>query len=340
MSQTLNLEQAAQSLAAGELILFPTETVYGLAANALDPIAVARIFEAKGRPRFNPIICHLSDGDALRRYATIDRLSADLIEAFWPGPLTLLLPHEGRIPSIATAGSALAAFRAPDHRLAQGLLSLCSFPLAAPSANLSGKRSPTDAAMALEQLGAAVAGVLDGGPCRIGLESTIVQSTGNEVHILREGGISREELLSSGFLIAEPTPGDAPPAPGRLSSHYAPEAALIFIEGWDETRAATLRIRLAEESSRRGPRGVILSPEPIAGWMRELLPDYPALTLSPGGDLRIAAAELFRTLDRLRPPDTVCIVAIAAAERDLGRAINDRLRRAAAVHIVPDAHSD
>lgn len=340
MSQTLNLKQAAQALAAGELILFPTETVYGLAANALDPIAVARIFEAKGRPRFNPIICHLSDGDALKRYATIDPLSAELIEAFWPGPLTLLLPHGGRIPSIATAGSALAAFRAPDHRLAQELLALCSFPLAAPSANLSGKRSPTDAAMALEQLGAAVAGVLDGGPCRIGLESTVVQTTGSGVHILREGGISREALLSAGFVIAETSPGDAPPAPGRLSNHYAPEAALVFIEGWDETKAAMLRELLAEETSRRGPRGVILSPGPIAGWLRELLPDYPLLILSPEGDLRIAAAELFRTLDRQRPPETGFIIAIAAPERDLGRAINDRLRRGAAVHIVPDAHSD
>lgn len=333
MNQRLTVEAAAAHLRAGELVILPTETVYGLAANALDPDAVLRIFAAKERPRFNPIICHLPDADAVFRYGDADDTARELAARFWPGPLTLLLPHRGRIPAITTAGSPLAGFRVPAHPLALEVLRRVEFPLAAPSANRSGARSAVTADIALADLGHAAAGALDGGPCSVGLESTVVQLFGREAHVLREGGVSREALAEAGFVVVDatrPAADQAPRSPGQLLKHYAPALPLLLIESdpANESERADLRRRLV----------ALGGPTQRLAWLEFGAHAPPLdvefrLELSRSGDLTAAARALFMRLDELsalaRRGATACI-ARAVPEIGLGRAINDRLRRAAA----------
>lgn len=333
MNQRLTVEEAAARLRAGELVILPTETVYGLAANALDPDAVLRIFAAKERPRFNPIICHLPDADAVFRYGDADEPARELAARFWPGPLTLLLPHRGRIPAVTSAGSPLAGFRVPAHPLALEVLRRVEFPVAAPSANRSGARSAVTADIALADLGHAAAGALDGGPCSVGLESTVVQLFGREAHVLREGGVSREDLQAAGFVVVDatrPAADAAPLSPGQLLKHYAPALPLLLLES-DPVSAAEL-----DELRRR--LAALAGPAPRLVWLEfgAQAPPLAAefhLELSRAGDLNAAARALFVRLDELsdlkRAGATACLVR-AAPEIGLGRAINDRLRRAAA----------
>ncbi len=300
------IAEAAGLLAAGELVAFPTETVYGLGGDARDDRAVAKIYEAKGRPSFNPLIVHLPDLDAVERIAEVGPKARTLAQAFWPGPLTLVLPlRDGAgISPLVTAGLGTVAVRVPAHPLAQQLLRAFGGPLAAPSANPSGRVSPTRAEHVLDGLTGRIAAVLDGGACAVGLESTIVLADPDPV-LLRPGGVPVEALAAAlGESLA--TGGDAgkPTSPGQLVSHYAPEAAL----------------RLDATEALEGE--VLVGFGPVAG----------VLSLSRSGDLVEAAASLFQTLreaDHLAGPKGRIAFA-PVPERGLGRAINDRLRRAAA----------
>ncbi len=343
----LSVRQAAQCIRAGRLVIVPTETVYGLAADALNEDAVAHIFEAKGRPRFNPIICHLPDADAVFRYARHSDIAERLAE-FWPGPLTVLLPHEGRIPGIVTAGSPLCGFRVPRHPLLNELLTSCDRPLAAPSANRFGRRSPTTAAMALHDLGDAVAGVLDGGPCEIGVESTVVAvRDGARLEILRPGGVTEEVLRARGFDVIERQEaagdtGDRSEAagaifetiesPGQLSSHYAPGVPLLLISG-DAGTGGEERERIEAAVDRLNPGRNAVA---YLGYGSRSVPEYcaAAFNLSPDHDLLEAARNLFSFFERIDDGEYGLIVAETLPESGLGRAINDRLRRAATSIVV------
>jgi len=306
------LTEATRLLAAGELVAFPTETVYGLGGDARSDIACARIFEAKGRPQFNPLIVHVPDLAAARVFAEVGEEAERLAAAFWPGPLTLVLPlREGAgLSPLVTAGLGTVAVRVPAHPLAQALLRAFGGPLAAPSANPSGKVSPTRAAHVMAGLAGRIAAVVDGGDCAVGVESTILGVGGLGLAgapvLLRPGGLPVEALEAClGASLA--TGGDAakPSAPGQLASHYAPGAAL---------------------------RLEVTAPEPGEVWIGFGPSEGAALTLSETGDLVEAAANLFHLLresDALAGPDGRIAVA-PVPERGLGRAINDRLRRAAA----------
>lgn len=298
--------EAARLLAAGELVAFPTETVYGLGGDARSDKAVARIYEAKGRPSFNPLIVHLPDLSAAERIAYIGPKARMLAQAFWPGPLTLVLPlrPEAGISPLVTAGLETVAIRVPAHSLAQALLRAFGGPLAAPSANPSGRVSPTRAEHVPEGLSGRIAAVLDGGPCAVGLESTIVLADPEPV-LLRPGGLPLEALEAAlGRRLTVGGDAGKPTSPGQLASHYAPEAALRL----DATEA-----QIGE---------VLVGFGPVKG----------ALSLSETGDLVEAASRLFQMLreaDRLAGPGGRIAFA-PVPDRGLGRAINDRLRRAAA----------
>jgi L-threonylcarbamoyladenylate synthase len=294
---------AAEALRRGGLVLMPTETVYGLAADAANPAAIAALFEAKGRPRFNPLIAHVTGLKAARRFAAFDDRALRLAEAFWPGPLTLVLPiiDESAVCDLARAGLDTVAVRSPAHALAQALLQAFDGPVCAPSANRSGRPSPTTFDHALEETGAAAMAALDGGPCAVGLESTVVAVLDGPVRLLRPGGLTRQAIEAAVGPLAE-AEDDARRSPGRLVRHYAPEARVRL----NATHAQP------DEAFLRFGDGV----------------DDP-LSLSPSGDVREAAQRLFsclRAADRLKP-SAIAVASVPAI--GLGEAINDRLRRAA-----------
>lgn len=299
---------AATALTAGRLVALPTETVYGLAADAANDAAVAAVFAAKGRPSFNPLIVHVLDRAMAERCADFDPVSARLADAFWPGPLTLVLPRRAHCPLslLVSAGLNTVAVRAPAHPLARALLQRFGGPIAAPSANRSGHVSPTRLAHALDELGDAIAVGLDGGPCRAGLESTIVAVRPDHVALLRPGPIGAAEIAAvAGLPVRAPESSDRVEAPGQLASHYAPRA----------------RLRLNAVRPESGEAFLAFGPAPAT--------DGPVLNLSPGGDLREAAANLFAHL-RALDTEAAAIAVMPIPEEGLGVAINDRLRRAAA----------
>ena len=300
---------AARLLRDGELVAFPTETVYGLGGDATSDRAVAAIFAAKGRPRFNPLIMHvpgLAEAQPLGEFDERARLAA---RHFWPGPLTLVLPRRaaGGLSLLASAGLATVALRAPDHPVAQALLRASGKPLAAPSANRSGRVSPTQAAHVAAELGERVALILDGGPCPVGLESTVLDLTAPRPVLLRPGGVTLEALTERlGPIETPPADASVPRAPGSLPSHYAPN----------------LPLRLDAQEARPG--------EALLAFGRDAPSGFAEMQwLSRTGDLAEAAANLFALLRRLDDPKFTGIAVMPIPERGLGRAINDRLRRAA-----------
>lgn len=303
---------AAAALARGDLVGLPTETVYGLAADARSDKAVAAIFAAKGRPQFNPLIVHVPSLDAAERFALVPPPARRLAEAFWPGPLTLVLPRRpgSGISHLATAGLDTVALRVPAHPIAQAVLKATAMPLAAPSANRSGHVSPTTAAHVAADLGEAVAVILDAGPTGIGLESTVVGFDGDRAFVLRPGGLPRAEIervLGAPLLSPEDDP-DRPASPGMLVKHYAPAA----------------RLRLDASDVRPGEALLAFGPAlpPGAGTA------VATFNLSPSGDLTEAAANLFAALRALDDKsDRIAVMPIP--DEGLGEAINDRLRRAA-----------
>lgn len=297
--------RAAALLRAGALVSFPTETVYGLGADATNDTAVARIFDAKGRPRFNPLIVHLPDVAAAQDVAVLEGDALRLADAFWPGPLTLVLPRRtgAGLSPLVSAGLPTVAVRVPDHALARRVLAETGRPVAAPSANLSGKISPTEAGHVLAGLSGRIDAVLDGGPCAVGVESTIVGFAPDPV-LLRPGGLPVEAIEAClGTPLAVHAEGGPVSAPGQLASHYAPRAPL----------------RLAAVAA--GPDERLLGFGPVEG---------AVLNLSPSGDLVEAAARLFHHLHALDEAGAGPIAVSPIPDHGLGRAINDRLRRAAA----------
>ncbi len=297
---------AARTLAEGELLAMPTETVYGLAGDAANPDAVARIFAAKGRPAFNPLISHLPTLELAEREGRFDDRARTLAERFWPGPLTLVVPAAatGRSCELARAGLGTIALRVPAHPVALALLEAFAGPVAAPSANPSGRLSPTRAEDVVRELGDAVALVLDGGPCEAGIESSIVSLLpGEPPRLLRPGAIGREALTAVVGELAAPVSGEVS-APGQLTSHYAPRAA----------------IRLGATQAKEG--------EVLLGFGPQVQGE--AANLSPDGNPVEAAANLYRLLRELDATGAAGIAVRPIPEAGLGEAINDRLRRAAA----------
>jgi L-threonylcarbamoyladenylate synthase len=316
MPSAPDLAAAAAALRAGGLVGMPTETVYGLAANACDAQAVLRVFQAKGRPTFDPLIVHVADAAQAWTVARPSPRAERLAAALWPGPLTLVLPRTAVVPDVVTSGLDTVGVRCPDHPLALALIRAAGVPLAAPSANPFGRISPTTADHVREQLGTAVAVVLDGGPCRVGIESTVLLPDPVPV-ILRPGGVTRErlqEVLGEAVLVADRTARAAAlpqQAPGMLPSHYAP--------------VKPLRLRAAGEA---------WPVDPAVGLLAFTGADVPGSArqvevLSRRGDLAEAAAGLFAALRRLDAGAATTLVAEMVPEHGLGLGINDRLRRAA-----------
>lgn len=315
------IARAAARLRAGGLVAFPTETVYGLGANALDARAVANVYAVKNRPRFDPLIVHVADAAAVADYATgIDGRARRLMERFWPGPLTLVLPKRPAVPDIVTAGLDTVAVRQPAHPVARALLRSVQFPIAAPSANPFGYVSPTTAAHVQDTLGHALDEIVDGGPCSVGVESSVLALDGPRSMLLRPGGVTLEQLESViGEIDIRASSGDSarpdPRSPGTLPSHYAPRVPLILL-------------RPGEAVSRPagGDRVGLLTLAPRAD-----APGYAVRGhLSRTGDLTEAAANLFAVLRRLDTQNLQRVFVEPVPETGLGRAIMDRLRRAAA----------
>jgi L-threonylcarbamoyladenylate synthase len=308
---------AARVLAAGGLVAFPTETVYGLGADATQGQAIARLYQAKGRPAFNPLIAHVGDAAAARVLARFDDDAARLAAAFWPGPLTLVLPKAAGCPvaELATAGLASIAVRVPDHPVARDILAAFERPVVAPSANRSGHVSPTSAAHVLADLGGRIDLIVDGGATPVGVESTIVACLG-EPALLRPGGLPRETIERVlGRPLAQPpsefaSDDEAPLAPGMLASHYAPRT----------------RLRLEADGVNAG-EALLAFGAPLAEGAEHAA---IVLNLSPRGDLVEAAANLFSHLRTLDAAGTAVIAVMPISHKGLGEAINDRLARAAA----------
>jgi L-threonylcarbamoyladenylate synthase len=310
----LALADAAAVLQRGGLVAFPTETVYGLGADAFDPRAVARIFEVKARPSFDPLIVHLAEAASLDWVAVADDPRAtDLAARFWPGPLTLVLKRRPELPDIVTSGLDTVGVRVPAHPAARALIAAAGTPLAAPSANPFGYVSPTTAAHAAELLGDAVELVLDGGPCRVGLESTILSLAGEPV-ILRPGGLPKEALEEAlGIALTVAGPSERPLAPGQLERHYATRTPL------------TVLAVPARAAPRDQGRVGLLAQRPTQAT------GFAAVeVLAPDGSVETAAARLFAALRRLDGLGLDRILAERCEETGLGYAIMDRLRRAAA----------
>jgi len=297
--------RAAELLRGGGLVSFPTETVYGVGGDATNDTAVARIFEAKGRPSFNPLIVHLPDIAAVETYAVLNGEARRLAETFWPGPLTLVLPlrRDAGLSPLVSAGLPTVAVRVPDHDLSRALLAATGKPVAAPSANPSGRISPTEAAHVLAGLDGRIEAVLDGGACPVGVESTIVGFAPAPT-LLRPGGLPAEAIEAClGGPLAVHHAADGITAPGQLASHYAPNAAI------------------------RLNAGEVHAGERLLGFGHV---DGAELNLSPAGDLVEAAANLFHHLHALDAEGDAPIAVSPIPDTGLGRAINDRLRRAAA----------
>jgi L-threonylcarbamoyladenylate synthase len=311
-----NIDIAATLLKKGEAVAIPTETVYGLAANALNTSAVAKIFQIKQRPTFDPLIIHLSSFEKVYDYVLeVPEIFEELAKKFMPGPLTLLLRKKDIIPDLVTAGSPYVAVRIPSHNVTKSLLDMVDFPLAAPSANPFGYISPTTAQHVADQLGNKVYYILDGGPCDVGLESTIIgMNEKGDIEVLRKGGLSIESIQEVvGNIIIRDISSSNPEAPGMLTSHYSPKVPLILTD--------LGQLNKVSDINRTG----IIS-------FRNFLPTIPTkhqIVLSPSGNFMDAARNLFKGMRYLDGCDLDIIYAELAPEEDLGIAINDRLRRAA-----------
>ena len=319
---THDVREAAAQIRSGRLVAFPTETVYGLGAHALDVDALARVFEIKERPTFDPIILHVAQrGDVEPLVESFPPAAQRLADRFWPGPLTMVLPKRSVVPDLATAGLPTVGVRVPDHPLALELLRTAGVPIAAPSANLFGCVSPTTARHVEEQLGDRIDLILDGGPCRVGVESTVLLTTAEPPLVLRPGGTPVEELEETiGPVAFAADSEDVGPqtAPGRLTQHYAPRTKLVLVNAAAAAAVSGSRVGLLAFKEAAHPGGFGATE-----------------VLSSSGDLREAAANFFAALRRLDAAGLELIVAERLPEHDLGRAVNDRLQRAAAGRSSP-----
>ena len=328
-----DIQTAADLLRAGGLVGIPTETVYGLGANGLDPAAVGRIFQAKGRPQDNPLILHIPGADWLERYCRdIPAAAYELARRFWPGPLTMVLRRRDNVPDQVTAGLDTVGMRCPAHPLCRVVIQAADVPVAAPSGNTSGRPSPTTAAHMLEDMDGRIDAILDGGPCSVGVESTIVDLTCTPPRLLRPGGITLEQLRAAlGEVAVDPAvtrlmgAGERPRAPGMKYRHYAPKAPVTVVTGAPERSAAYI-------AAHAGPGDGVICFE-------EFLPMYaggarPVMSLGPAGDKGEQARRVF---DALRAFDHTAVSAIWAQCPDsggIGLAVTNRLNKAAGFHIV------
>lgn len=305
-----SISEGAALIRAGKLVAFPTETVYGLGANALDDRAVASIFEAKGRPQFNPLIAHIPDFSWAAGFAEITETASRLARKFWPGPMTLVMKRRPDCPVsyLVSAGLDTVAVRLPGHATARALIEKAGAPVAAPSANISGTVSPTTAEHVRQGLAGRVSLIIDGGPCAVGVESTVLDVTGEVPVLLRAGGLTVEDIrgVTGDVLFPEKDP-ELPRSPGQLSSHYAP----------------SLPVRLNASEAREGEALLGFGPAGKA-----------VLNLSPSGDLKEAAANLFAFMRALDKKEFSGIAVMPVPTAGLGLAINDRLKRAAYPHRV------
>ncbi len=310
-----NIKKAAGLLKKGKLVAFPTETVYGLGANGLNPLAVTKIFEAKNRPSFNPLILHIAGkSDLTKLTSTTDEIIEKLTGKFWPGPLTLVLPKKNIVPDIVTAGNPTVAVRMPGHPVALKLIELSGTPIAAPSANLFGQLSPTTAGHVVKQLGNKVDLILDGGKCKVGVESTIIGFVDGEIVLLRPGGIPVEEIEKITGKIKKFSPEDTdsnPLSPGRLPFHYSPAIPIRFFDEKIEKEITGKKV------------GALLFKKSHTGTNFNKV-----IYLSENGDLHEAAANLFYALHELETADLDLIYVEPVPEKGLGIAIMDRLKKA------------
>ncbi|MEQ9414663.1 MAG: L-threonylcarbamoyladenylate synthase [Cyclobacteriaceae bacterium] len=308
-----DISQAKKLLLEGELVAIPTETVYGLAANALNPEAVTQIFVAKERPSFDPLIVHVASIDHAQKFVTaLPDKAIQLAKHFWPGPLTLVLPKRSIIPDIVTSGLTTVGIRCPDHDLTRQLLNELPFPLAAPSANPFGYVSPTTADHVNNQLGHKIKYILDGGPCRIGLESTIVGFEKDQAVVYRRGGISEEEITNVIGKVTHQLTSSNPVSPGQLDSHYAPRKR-FFLGSIDELKKDHAGKKVGVLRFKDDPNSI----------------NEHELVLSKNGNLEEAARNLFAALRQFDQMDIEVILAEPVPDSGIGRAINDRLKRAA-----------
>ena len=310
-----DINLAQQFLEQGNVIGIPTETVYGLAGNALNEEAVLKIFSVKNRPYFDPLIVHTHSLDEVIKYTQqVPQRALDLMEAFMPGPLTVLLPRQSCIPDLVTSGLETVAVRIPNHPLTLSLLQQLAFPLAAPSANPFGYISPTTSYHVYDQLHGRIPYILEGGATEIGVESTIVGFENNQAVVYRLGGLAIEEIERVvGKVLAQTNTSSDPKSPGMLKSHYAPRKRLVLTDAFDITD---------DELSRVG----------VIAWDKKVLgvPDHHQIMLSEKGSLKEAAKHLFAAMRTLDETDVDYIIAVRVPDVGLGRAINDRLKRAAA----------
>ena len=331
-----SLARAGELIRAGALVAFPTETVYGLGANALDAAAVRRIFEAKGRPGDNPLIVHISAPEQLAPLIAAEPSPAarKLMDACWPGPMTLIFPKSGAVPPAVTAGLDTVAVRFPAHPAARALIDAARRPVAAPSANRSGRPSPTAAAHVLEDMDGRVPLILDGGPCAVGLESTVIDVTGGIPRILRPGGVTPERIAEicgdvrvDDAVLRPLREGERPRSPGMKYRHYAPSGALTVVQGDPDAVAETIR-RLYDEALAAGKRPLILALDAHASAYA------PRRALSLGEDAESMARTMFA---RLRDADALGADAIFSEAVDtdgVGLAVMNRLERAAGFHVI------
>lgn len=329
------IELAARVLREGGLVAFPTETVYGLGADALNPRAVASIFAAKGRPADNPLIAHIAREEDLAPLIEGEPspVARALMRAYWPGPLTLIFPRSRSVPDEVTAGLNTLAVRMPSHPIARALILAAGRPIAAPSANRSGRPSPTTAAHVMQDLDGRVPLILDGGPCEIGLESTVLDVAGPTPRVLRPGGVTPEMIARvagavelDGALARPLAPGERPRSPGMKYRHYAPRGSLTIVRG---EREAVARAICAMYDACAGPAAILARPG-----HRALYGARRAIDFGAEDTAESAAAALFAALRSLDDEGVEAIFAEAVDERGVGLAVMNRLGRAAAFHIV------
>ena len=334
ITQRLSAEETASAAAIikrGGLLGIPTETVYGLGANGLDPEAVAHIFEAKGRPQDNPLILHIPSADWLERYCqAVPESAYRLAERFWPGPMTMVLRRKAVVPDVVTAGLYTVGMRCPAHPVCRAILAAADVPVAAPSGNTSGRPSPTNMADMLEDMDGKIDGIVDGGSCTVGVESTIIDLTVAPPRLLRPGGITLEQLRS---VLGEVAVDDAvlrpmgkdehPRAPGMKYRHYAPKAPVTVVRGEGAEAARTIRRRIGDSD------GVICFNE-----FRPLFEGHPTECIGPASDPEEQARRVFDALRAFDHTDVAAIWAMCPDVSGIGLAVCNRLNKAAGFHII------
>lgn len=331
-----SLAWGAELLRRGELVAFPTETVYGLGANALDSAAVREIFAAKGRPADNPLIVHIWDREQLAQVCHVPPLAEKLMDAFWPGPLTLLMPRRESIPLVVTASLPTVAVRMPSHPVAAALLKACNVPVAAPSANRSGKPSPTTAHHVLEDMNGRIPLILDGGDCEVGVESTVLDISGETPCILRPGGITKAMLETvlprvevAGSVLRPLQPGEKALSPGMRYKHYAPAGAVTLVEG-QEAQVVAACHKLYQQAEAAGQRACILC-------FTEHIPQLAGCHVEALGSKKRpeeVAHRLFALLREMDEQGMEAIFSEVMPPEGVGLAVMNRLGRAAAFHTV------